>query len=242
VSLYVYGITRATVALPVGLRGVGDPPARVRALVDGPLAVVVSAAPERLRARRRDLHAHQDVLLAVAAVAPVLPSRFGVVAGEGETVCARLRTQTDSYEAALGRVAGRAEMNLKAITVEGGLSDLVRQDPRLQRFRQEARRQPGYETNIRLGEAVMAGLRRRAVAAADQAVAALTALAAGVQQGPDVEGCVRNTSFLVASEQVAEFSRAAEELAARYAGQVELRLTGPLPCYSFAAVPAAAGA
>ncbi|SEG95640.1 Gas vesicle synthesis protein GvpL/GvpF [Actinacidiphila yanglinensis] len=241
-SIYVYGVTRAPVDLPAGLRGVGDPPSPLRALAAGSLAAVVSAAPERLRARRRDLHAHQNVLLALAEEGPVLPSRFGVVAADAESVDARLRAEQDSYEAALDRVAGRVEMNLKALTVESGLNDLLRQDPRLQRFRQEARRQPGYETSIRLGEAVMAGLTRRARAAVDEGVTALTPLAAEVQPGPEVEGCVRNTSFLVAADQVPEFRRVVEEFASRHSGEVELRVTGPLPCYSFAALPAAAGA
>ncbi|SHM83618.1 Gas vesicle synthesis protein GvpL/GvpF [Actinacidiphila paucisporea] len=240
-SVYVYGITRAAVTLPAGLRGLGDPPARVRTLVAGPLAAVVSAAPERLRARRRDLQAHQDVLLAVAACGPMLPSRFAVVAADEDAVRDRLRAGSDSWPAALDQVAGRVEMNLKAITVESGLADLLREDPALRQLRQEVRRRPGYDASIRLGEAVMAGLRRRAAAGAEQAITALAGLAEATQPGPEVEGCVRNISFLVAAERAAGFRTAVEGLAARLAGQVELRLTGPLPCYSFSALRAAAG-
>lgn len=242
-SVYLYGVTRADLTVPAGLRGVGDPPSRVRRLVAGPLAAVVGPVPDRLRARRRDLHAHQDLLMALADAGPVLPARFGVVADGDEDVLARLRAEPDAYLAALERVAGCVEMNLKVSPAEGGLADLVREDRQVARLRQEVRRRPGYEANLRLGEAVVAALRRRAAGAGQEVAAALGTLAEDVRPGPDVPGCVLNLCYLVPAARVAECRTAVDDLSGRFAGRADLRLTGPLPCYSFSAArPVAAGA
>jgi hypothetical protein len=240
--VYFYGVTRADTPLPRGIRGVGKPPGEVRTLAAGRLAALVGPAPDGLRARRRDLQAHQDVLLAVGAAGPVLPTRFGVVAADDDAVTRPLRADAAGYEAALDRVAGRCELNLKASPLEGGLAGLLRDDPRLRRLRQESRRRPGYDVSIRLGEAVVAGLRRRAAEAAREAAEALTGMADEVRQGPDVPGCVLNLSFLVAADRVARCRTVFDTLADRHAGSAELRLTGPLPCYSFSALPATAPA
>lgn len=240
--MYLYGVTRAEVPVPPGVRGVGDPPGTVGKLVAGDLAAVVGEAPEGLRARRRYVQAHQSVLLAVAAGGPLLPTRFGVVVADGDAVTGRLHADARAYAAALDRVAGRCEMNLKASPVESGLPDLLREDPRLRRLHQESRQRPGYDVSIRLGEAVAAGLRRRAAEAGRQVAAALGALADAAQAGPDVPGCVLNVSFLVAAGKVAACRAAFDGTADRLAGRAELRLTGPLPCYSFSALPTPAGA
>ncbi|MFI0720795.1 GvpL/GvpF family gas vesicle protein [Streptomyces sp. NPDC021224] len=241
-SVYLYGVTRAGVQLPRGIRGVGDPPGRVRTAAVGELAAVVGTAPEGLRARRRDLKAHQEVLLAVAAAGPLLPTRFGVVAADEEAVTERLHADAGGYAAALDRVDGHCEMNLKASPVETGLADLLREDAQVRRLRQESRQRPGYDLSIRLGEAVVNGLRRRAAEAGREAVEAVGALAAGVQPGPEVPGCVLNVSFLVPAGRAAECHALCDGLAGRLADRAELRLTGPLPCYSFSALPAPAPA
>lgn len=239
--MYVYGVTRAGLVAPRGIRGIGDPPARVRTPGYGGLAVVVSAAPERLRPRRRDLRAHQDVQLAFAGIGPLLPTRFGAVATGEDVLLARLREHAGEYAAALDRVEGRFEMNLKASAVEDGVAALVRGDPQVRRLRQENRRRPGYDTGVRLGEAVVAGLRRQALAAAREVAEALTELADDVSPCAEVPGCVLNVSFLVAADRVDACRAVVDDLGARCADRAELRLTGPLPCYSFCGPTAPAG-
>jgi hypothetical protein len=241
VSVYVYGVTRAGLAAPPGTRGIGDPPARVRTPAYGGLAAVVSAAPDRLRPRRRDLQAHQDVQLAFAGVGPLLPTRFGAVAEDEDAVLARLRSDAEGYAAALDRVEGRFEMNLKASPVEDGVAALVRTDPQVRRLRQESRRRPGYDTSVRLGEAVVAGLRRQALAAAREVAEALTELADDVRPGDEVPGCVLNVSFLVHADRVGGCRAVVDDLGAQLADRAELRLAGPLPCYSFCGPTAPAG-
>lgn len=65
---YIYAITGADHPLRLdGLQGVGDPPSPLRTLIAGDVAAVVSDAPEGLRAKRRDVLAHEAVLEALMA-------------------------------------------------------------------------------------------------------------------------------------------------------------------------------
>ncbi|GAA2450352.1 GvpL/GvpF family gas vesicle protein [Streptomyces macrosporus] len=231
-GVYVYGVVRSDHPEPTGRPGVGSPPRPVRTLRTSGLAAVVSDAPEGLRARRRDLMAHQNLLLTLAADGPVLPMRFGVVAPDEDSLARRLEPP-ESRLAALERLEGRVEMNLKAMPAEDALEELVREDARVRRLREAARRAPGYEASVRLGEAVAAGLDRRAREAARRVVDDLSALADATAHGSRTPGCVANVSFLVPRVRLGRFADAVEELAVRHRHRVVLRPTGPLPCYSF---------
>ncbi|MYS21151.1 Gas vesicle synthesis protein GvpL/GvpF [Streptomyces sp. DvalAA-14] len=241
-SLYVYGVIRAATALPAELRGVGQPPQPVRRLTAGKAAVVVSTAPDRLRATRRDLQAHQEVQLALCAAGPLLPTRFGVVAPDRDRLREQVSAAAADYLAALDRVAGHIEMNVKAAPVESGLASLVRDDPRVRQAREHSRRSPSMEADLRLGEAVVAGLRNRAETAAAAVRTALQALAADVRDGPQLAEYVLNASFLVPAGGAARFRSAARDLAREHAERAAVTVTGPLPCYSFADLPAPARA
>src|SRR3954449_6778384 len=75
---YVYGIVRAEAARDLAAPGVdGRRGARVE---HGPVAALVSEAPDGpVKASRRNLLAHTEVLQQVAATECVLPMQFGVV-------------------------------------------------------------------------------------------------------------------------------------------------------------------
>ncbi|MFD4029454.1 GvpL/GvpF family gas vesicle protein [Streptomyces sp. NPDC058637] len=232
-GIYVYGIVGGSHRLPPGAVGVGEPPAPVRLLPVEDLAVVVSAAYPGLRARRRDLMAHQGLLMALAETGPVLPMRFGMVAPDEATLLAGVATHGSEHAAVLERLDSRIEMNIKITPVQDNLAALIREDPVVRGIREEARRHPGYEANVRLGEAVAAGLRRRAAVAAARLPAEFAGIADDTCSGPEVEGCVLNASFLVPRREEGRFRGVAERFAAVHTDRLDLRVNGPLPCYSF---------
>ncbi|MFE2095259.1 GvpL/GvpF family gas vesicle protein [Streptomyces sp. NPDC059460] len=200
-GVYVYAFTRAGHRPPAADLGLGGGAAAVRLLTEAGLTAVAGTAPAHLRARRRYLMVHQPLLEDLSLHGPVLPMRFGVVSPDDSTVLAGAVVRRDEYLAALERIDGQFEMNLKVMPSEGSLADLVREDKQVRRLRKEVRRRPGYEASVRLGEAVASGLRRRARQLADRVADALGELAT--------------------------------EWAATQPGTAVLRLTGPLPCYSF---------
>lgn len=234
-GVYVYAIVPTDAVLPADAGGVGGPAAPLRTIRQGRVAAVVSDAPQKLRARRRDLLAHQDLLQRLADDGPVLPMRFGMVAPDEETVCRLLADADRDHVAALERLAGGVEANLKAFPAQNTLATLVAEDGKVRRLRDEARRRPGYEASLRLGEAVASALAARAAEAGRRILIELTPLAREVAAGPDVEGCVLNVSFLVDRSAHERFRATAQRFADRHREHVELRLASPLPCYSFVA-------
>ncbi|MGW1229186.1 GvpL/GvpF family gas vesicle protein [Streptomyces sp. NPDC002530] len=232
-GVYVYAITRAGTKLPAGMGGVGSPPAVLRTVTEGCLDAVVSAAPPGLRARRRDLLAHQDVLMRLASEGPVMPMRFGMVAPDEEAVLAQLGETQAEHAAVLTEVSGRVEINIKALPAQNALADVVAEESDVRRLRETTRRRPGYEASLRLGEAVSAALTRRATSAGQRVLRELSPGARAVAKGPNVPGCALNVSFLVDRDSSEDFLAAARDLAEAHRAHVDLRVAGPLPCYSF---------
>ncbi|CAM5558261.1 GvpL/GvpF family gas vesicle protein [Streptomyces hirsutus] len=164
---------------------------------------------------------------------PVLPMRFGMVAPDEKTVLEQLAAAESRHAAALEQLAGRFEINVKALPAQNALAALVAEEKDVRRLRDAARRRPGYEASIRLGEAVTTALTRRAAAAGRRMVRELTPGARAVAAGPTVPGCALNMSFLVDRGDTDTFLTRARAFADAHREHVELRLAGPLPCYSF---------
>ncbi|MEU9093354.1 GvpL/GvpF family gas vesicle protein [Streptomyces sp. NPDC048428] len=233
-GVYVYAILRAATALPKDAVGVGSPPAVLRVISQGKLEAVVSDAPPQLRARRRDLLAHQNLLMRLADDGPVLPMRFGMVAADERSILAQLAADESEYAATLDRLAGRIEINVKVLPAQNALEALVAEDKSVRQLRAAARRNPGYEASLRLGEAIAGALTRRATAAGERILRELAPAARAAVPGPEVPGCVLNESFLVERAESEAFLSRAENLGAAFREQAEIRCAGPLPCYSFA--------
>lgn len=233
VSTYVYGITRPDHPLRLADRGVGPEPAPLRVVRGERLAAVVSDAPENLRPKRRDLEAHERVLESLVADGTVLPMRFGAVAADDEAVRRELDEHTDWYDDRLKDLDGRREVNVKAFHHEQAvLSELMRTHPDL---REASQTLDGADQDRRIdfGERVvsaMGGIRDRDAA---QILAVLKPYAADVFQAPPVDGGFLNVSVLVDEDRVDDLRAAVEELDRRAAEVVELRVSGPLPPYSF---------
>ncbi|MGP2436263.1 GvpL/GvpF family gas vesicle protein [Streptomyces sp. JW3] len=238
-TLYVYGITAAGVRAP---RTAGVDGAPVGLLTESGLCAAVSPAPERPRARRRDLMAHQAVLDELAAQGPVLPMRFAVLTPEPAALRTQLRTEGDHLRRQLEAIAGCVEMNVKGTVVSDCLAELVRRDENLRSLALRTRRRPDYEANVRLGEALAQAVRREARRAARDVLDRLTPLAVRTAPGPLDDERVLSTSFLVRAADEPRFRREAAARARACGDRLALGVTGPLPCYSFVdARPAPAG-
>ncbi|MFD8152325.1 GvpL/GvpF family gas vesicle protein [Streptomyces sp. NPDC059720] len=235
-TLYVYGITPEGVRPP---RSPGVGGAAVRLVAEAGLCAAVSDAPAGVRARRRDLTAHQKVLQELAAQGPVLPMRFAVLSPDPETLTGQLRSGRAHFAAQLDTVRDCVEMNVKGAVVPGCVADLVRRDDTLRALALRTRRNPGYEANVRLGEALARGVAREARGAARAVLAGLTPLAVRTVQGPVDEEQVLSMSFLVRCADEERFRQAVAAQARDVGDRLALSVTGPLPCYSFVDTPAA---
>jgi gas vesicle protein GvpL/GvpF len=230
---YVYGVTWADGARERAEGGVGD--ASVRVLEHGELAALVSELPSAdVRARRRDLLRHADVLQQAFEDYVVVPLGFGTVFASGDDVVEELlEPRYEELVSLLQDLDGMVELTLRAFYEEPlVLAAIVRDNPQIAALR--GSQVPGDQ--VRLGETVAQSLAHRRNRDADEIVAELSAHAREVVVEERLaEFEVVRAAFLVERPAVAQLEARAEELAERHGGVVRFKLTGPLPPHHFVA-------
>lgn len=232
-ATYVYGIVDADHPCRFGeIGGVGDPATTLRRLDAGRVAAVVSEAPCELRAKRRDVLAHQRVLDEISRQGTVLPMRFGVIAQDELSLREELVEDADTHLAMLADLQDRSEINIKVFSDEDELiREVAISDPTVRGLRE--RQGTSMEDRIQLGEAVSAAIQARNDAIARQLVQALEPLATRTVEGPAVKGAAVNTSFLVDRDRTAAFVDTVDRLDDGLGPDIRIQRTGPLPPYSF---------
>jgi Gas vesicle synthesis protein GvpL/GvpF len=239
VSTYVYAFTGASHPLPLdGLAGVGARKSSLRLVRQDGLAAVVSDAPENLRAKRRDVEAHERVVDTLSAAGTVLPMRFGTVATDDGAVEAELASGAKRYTRLLKRLGGKVEVNVKAVHREDAVLRELLLGNRDLRDLGEALRAAGggsHQDKVEFGQRVSAALDTRRSQDAERVVAELRPHASAVQLGPPVDGCFVNVSFLLGATGREDFEAALSRLRQELSELAEIRVYGPLPPYSFLA-------
>jgi len=236
VSTYVYAITASDHPVRLdGLKGVGEPAAPVRTVKTGQLTAVVSDAPEGLRAKRRDVAAHQAVLERLMTDGSVLPMRFGLVGPDDEQVAAALEDNRDGYQERLVELDDCLEFNLKVSRDEDDLlAEIVRESDEIRRLNDLTRENPGaHNEKMRLGELITEEVKARQDREAKEMTDRLAPAALNTSVADATADTLLNASFLVKRDKAAAFSQAVHEEAALHSEAYTIRLNGPLPPYSF---------
>jgi Gas vesicle synthesis protein GvpL/GvpF len=238
VALYVYGIMRKDDAASAV-----DSAAAARPLdaVDhhGISALVGETPDGELRLRRDNILGHADVLQTAFECGPVLPYRFGSVVGDAETVVRELLApQAERLAGRLNALENKVEIQVKAIYAEEPLlRSILEQDPALAALVRRTQSLPAAATHferIRIGEAVAAAVQSRGAADAEAMLKVLAPLSvAHVVSPPNHERSVLNAAFLVERSALEEFDRTVEAVSEQRAPDIEFKLIGPLPPYSF---------
>jgi hypothetical protein len=248
---YLYAVVRRPGrkrAPPPG-EGIGDPPLAVELVIHREVAAVVSLVPRRaggdteestrqkVRAMRRDMLAHTDVLNRLLESTTLLPVRFGVVLPDEQAVVdTLLEPQHDVLVAHLERLEGAVEISLKAnYKEELVLREVVREQPHLSR--QSARAGGGTSAladRIDLGKQVAAAVEAKRDRDGRWLLEQLSPLARDVTVAePASELMVLNASFLVDREALDQFDRRLNKTSRDTTPRMRLTCVGPLPPYSF---------
>jgi hypothetical protein len=236
VSTYIYAITGSDHPHTLeGLSGVGEPAGALRTIEAGSLSAVVSDAPENLRAKRRDLAAHQAVLEKLMADGATLPMRFGLVGPDDGSVESVLQESAEEYAERLSELDGCVEYNLKAAREEDDLlREIIAGDDEIRQLRESTRDNPAaQEDKVRLGEKVAGQVEARGKAEGDALAERLSGAAQRHTVSEPTGTNFLNASFLVRREDAAAFAQAVQEEAERHGDAYSLNLHGPLPPYSF---------
>ena len=233
-TLYVYGVIRAGADATEG-EGVAD--AEIAVLESGRLAALVSPLPpDGLRLRRADLRAHLAVLERAFERTTVVPCRFGMVVEDEDALRRELLDgRADELEAALERLDGRAQLNVRVdFDEEEVLREVVVGDPQIAALRRRTQElgDAGHFARIRLGELVAQALEAQRERCADEILAALESVAEDVVVEPAGELGVLKASFLVDDPKA--FDRVLDGLAREHAPRLRFKSLGPLPPSSFA--------
>jgi len=214
---YVYAVTWASARVPDD----------VDVIEHGELAAVTMPVDRRhLRAKRRDLLRHAEVVQRVFDRAPVLPLQFGAVLDD--VVGELLEPRHDELAALLKEVDGLAEVTIRAtFREEDVLRTLLREQPQLARLRERG-------SAVQLGEAVARALAARRDAEADEIVRALQrhVRATSVDE-LRTELDVFRGAFLVERKRLKRVDVEVEKLARAHAATTSYKLTGPLPPHHF---------
>lgn len=239
VGMMLYGVVPADVEPTGSARGVGDPPGDVTTVIQDDLAALVSEVPlDRPLGRPDDLTAYQRLLDGTAAVAPVLPVRFGTVLRDPESVQQLLADQHDTIAPLLKRLEGRVEYVVRGRYVQDAvLAEILDADSYARRLREDIHELPDEETTqqrMALGERINGALEalRQADtrAAADRLGGIVEDL---VVAEPTHELDAVHLPVLVEVGRRSEFDAALAELADEWDGRVELRRLGPAAPYDF---------
>ncbi|MEU8043338.1 GvpL/GvpF family gas vesicle protein [Micromonospora echinofusca] len=238
-GLFIYGIVPSDVEPTADAAGVGDPPGEVAAIRHGELAVLVSevSLTEPI-GRPADLTAYQEMLDGTAAVAPVLPVRFGTVVTGPDAVADLLDVHHDRFAAALDEFEGRIQYTVHGRYDEARLiAAVLAENPAAAELADQVRGHPEAATRpqrIRLGEIISQAVELRREAENRQLVDALDPLVvASAPRAPSNELDAANAAFLVDQDREDEFVAAVEEYAEQRRELIRMRLLGPLAPYDF---------
>ncbi|TML00890.1 MAG: GvpL/GvpF family gas vesicle protein [Actinobacteria bacterium] len=242
-AVYVYGVVRADELRAVAAEGVAG--TAVELLEHDGLAAVVSKLPAReFRVKRRDLQRHLQVLEEAFAEATIVPCPFGtVVLSEEDLERVLLAERRDELLAALERLEGKVQLNVKAVYDEEELlRELVQLDPELERLRIATKRlgDAGYYEQIRLGELIAAAVSQRRETDASRLLGQLADSTDDAVVEAGGAYVALKASFLVSRKKLKTFDKALERIAQAEQPVMRIEVIGPVPPTAFAA-PAAGG-
>lgn len=239
-ALYVYGIMRSGDARRAAARSREGKGPHLEPLEHHEVSALVSPVPDgELRMSRDNVLAHADVLQAAAQHGPVLPLRLGTALPDHHTVAQELLAQRrGDLLARLDELDGKAEMQVKAIYAEEPLlRSILDRNPPLRKAVERTRGLPAAATHfdqIRIGEAIAGAVEVRRRVDGEAMINTLRPLALAMSVAPPHhERAVVNVAFLVDRDKLGEFDRAVEQLSRTRSPEVEFKLIGPMPPYSF---------
>jgi Gas vesicle synthesis protein GvpL/GvpF/Lsr2 len=204
-GICVYGILPAEIEVAADIPGVGEHPGPLRDVrLDGLAALISEVDVSAPLGSPEDLRTYREILDATAAEVPVLPLPFGTILASQDAVADELlAAHHDEFTAALDRLEGRAEFQVKG----------------------------RYVKNAGLVNEAAAARREKDTRALRHAMAGVCA--ASVTREPVHELDAVHVAFLVAVDQEREVERIIKDLARHWEGRIDVQLLGPMAAYDF---------
>ena len=188
----------------------------------------------------RCLFAHQMVVEHVMREHCVLPMKFGTILATSDEVRDLLSQGHQQFEDALAWIQDKVEVEAVATWDTGQVLREISNEEDLVRARvaiASKRAQQTLEERIHLGQMVKASMDRRRESYRERMMSFLEPVAVDVQPNALVsDAMVMNVAFLVERANQEEFDCQVRHLNDLFHDQIDFRIIGPLPPYSFATV------
>jgi len=244
---YIYGVIKTSRPATFGKSLLSSSPEEVYTIVHGDLACVVSNynrsdfASLSKEDKLRCLMAHQGVIEQVMKEGyTILPVKFGTLV-EGEDEIRRILeqgykklAQTLDQMDGLVEIEVAATWDLKRVLEEIGNEEEIR---RLKHSMAGKTAAEILEMQINAGKLVKESLDRRRESYRSQTVEPLAGVALDIQPNALVaDEMVMNVAFLIQREKQEDFDSQVRHINEAFNDQINFRVIGPLPPYSFSTV------
>ncbi|MBI2848799.1 MAG: GvpL/GvpF family gas vesicle protein [Chloroflexi bacterium] len=241
---YIYGIAPASDDTHFDISGLGGSGAVYTIAHQGVGCAVSDYSGAELGSMPREevvrqLLAHQVVVEHIMRELAVLPVKFGTILAGSEEVRDLLSQGHRQFLEALAWIEDKVQIEVAATWDTGRVLREISTEPEIVRTREAIASRPGQtlEDSIRLGQMAKAFMDQRRARYCESMVGFLSPLAVDVQPNALLSDVmVMNVAFLVERGRQEEFDLQVGQLNDRFHDQVNFRIVGPLPPYSFATV------
>lgn len=182
---------------------------------------------------------HQVVVEHVMKEHTVLPVKFGTVLATCDEVRNLLSQSHQQFVDTLGWIQDKVEVEVAATWDTGRVLREISTEPEVVRIREAiaSKPEPTLKERIHLGQMAKASMDRRRHSYRKQLIKFLMPLAVDVQPNALVsDEMIMNVAFLVERANKEGFDKRVKQLNDLFDDQLNFRLIGPLPPYSFATV------
>jgi len=243
---YIYGIIKKGNRNEFDIQGIGEKDQKVVTVRWQSLAAVVNNSPfkeyDSLEKEEtiKDLILHQKVIEKVMEKETILPVQFGTMMKTEKQVKDILNRGYFQLTNTLQQIKDKIEVDLVATwNTPVVTKDIYQKSKKIQKQQEKIAKKGGgsLEEKILLGKMVTQGLEKRKKKYAQKI--------SKVLKGEVIDFCpheafdpsvVFNGAYLLKKEKSAAFEEAVENLDKKFKNQLDFKLVGPLPPYSFATV------
>lgn len=240
VGCYLYAVIDSDSERQLGVTGLDGRP--VYTLSDGGFAAVVSDLPNgKVRAERRRLAAHHDVLKRLRRDHTVLPMSFGVIADGPDAIRSILERHRPAFAEQVQRVAGKIEMGLRVVWDVANIFEyVVSIHDELRALRDRVfwnGREPSQADKIELGRAFDRVLTEERVVQTEKVLEALRPYCFEIKENrPRNERDVMNLACLIGHDKQKAFEEGVFAAAGQFDNHYAFDFNGPWPPHNFVEV------
>ncbi len=188
----------------------------------------------------RSLTRHQEAIEELMDHSPVLPVKFGTVLDDEVQVHTLLHIGHEEFRQTVHMLGGCVEFDVAVMWEPGPIFAEIASDPQIVALKTQVEALPPEDrmkASVAVGQYVKRMFEERRNEMRDTLVQELGSVVTKWQLNPLMDdNMVMNVACLVDDVQLSALERAVYALDEQYADQLNFRLIGPLPPYSFATV------